>query len=107
MRRSLHTHPPYANAIALAFGCIPAVYNEARAALKKEKTVLTIDTTALEEGGEDPTAIASGLENSEILMVKGHGLFVASNGIDTCLYLSTVVEINAKIYSVMKGMSAD
>jgi L-fuculose-phosphate aldolase len=100
----LHTHPPCANAVAIAFGCIPVVYNEARAALKKEKAVAAIDSTALGEGGEDPTAVARGLENSEVLMIRGHGLFVASKEIDTCLYLSTVVEMNAKIFSVMKRL---
>jgi L-fuculose-phosphate aldolase len=100
----LHTHPPFANAVALAFGSIPVVYNEARAALKKETDVVTIDSTALEEGGEDPTAVDKGLVNSEVLMIRGHGLFVASREIDTCLYLSTVVEMNAKIFLVMKAV---
>jgi L-fuculose-phosphate aldolase len=99
---TLHTHPPYAIGIATALGCIPIVYNEARAAFKKTNAISVVDSTALDEGGEDPATIAIGLENSEVLMVRGHGLFVASKDMDTCLYLSNLVEINAKIYAIIK-----
>jgi L-fuculose-phosphate aldolase len=101
----LHTHPPYAIAIAIALGSIPVVYNEARAAFKRAKAIAVIDSTTTNEGGEDPTPIASALQNSEVLMIKGHGLFAAGEDFETCLYLSNLVEINAKILSVIRGYS--
>ena len=96
----LHTHPPCAIAIAMAVGGIPLVFNEARAAFKDERAVVVVNSTTASEGGEDPGAIGAGFVGSEVVMVNGHGLFVASEDVDTCLYLSSLLEINAKIFSV-------
>ena len=98
----LHSHPPCAIAIALAAGRIPLVYNEARAVFGDGRAIAVVDSTARNEGGEEPDAVGGGFANSDAVMVKGHGLFVACADMDTCLYLSTLVEINAKICSMVE-----
>lgn len=98
----LHTHPPCAIAMAIALGKIPLVYNEARAVFKNGRAVVVIDSAAAEEGGEDPAVIARSLKNTEVVMVKGHGLFVAGQELESCLYLSSLLEINARICSIIE-----
>ena len=99
MNAVIHTHSPYANAMALVYDYVPAVVNETAFFCGK-----TIPVSKFVVPGTDEMAreVVRNLKKVPAMIIANHGPVVMGQSLDVAVQRALVVEDSAKIFCFAK-----
>ena len=95
----LHTHPIYAITLSLLIDNFIPVDSEGKLILNSIPILKAKKTVASSEVAEK---IPVFLKNSNIVIIRGHGVFAGGETLEKAFYYTSVLENSAKIYYLTK-----